>query len=624
MLTALRTKATSWVLKILFGLLIISFAIWGIGDVFRLGGGPQPVAKVGGVEISGEQFMSQFRRELSRLQALFGGGLDAQQARQIGLDRRVLDDLVGRTLFMVHADRIGVVVPDSVVVQRVHADPAFRNERGEYDPLRLELMLQQAQLSMPAYESLLRHEIARSEIIDAISGGIVAPRTMVDAVYAYRDEKRIAATMLVANDSVVDVPTPDDAAVEAWYNENPDRYQAPEYRGLTVLRLAPDDVLSEIKVSAEELKEAYDARRSEYSLPERREIEQIVFPDEAAAKAGAEKLAQGTPFADLSQEATGGPPIELGLLTREQMLPELAGTAFATPEGQVSAPVESPLGWHILRVRKVEPAHTRTLDEVREDLTKAVAHEKAVDALVSMANQLDDAIAGGATIEDAARDLNVPLRTVPPVDSAGKAPDGSTVADIPDQGQVLQLGFSTEEGQLSPLTETPESGYVMVRVDSVRPAATRPLAEVRQQVVADWQAAQRAKAASERAEALAERLRGGGDIAAIAAEAGLSVKTSQPFTREAGDTAADIGPTLAGRLFDAKPGEVVTAPTATGTVVARLQEIVPADPAARSAIEDVRSAVRRSLIGDVLAQFGAALRERIDVTVNQTALNSLF
>ncbi len=622
MLTALRNKATSWVLKVMFGLLIVSFAIWGVGDIFRLGGGPPAVATIGPVEVSGDQFMNQFRNELARLQALLGGQLDAEKARPL-LQQRVLDDVVSRTLFTVHADRLGLNVPDEIIVQYIHSEPAFR-EQGQFDPTRFNLMLQQMQMSEGAYVAMLRHDIARSQILNAISAGIVAPQALVDAVYAYRDEKRIARTLLVANDGIVDVKTPDDPTVEAWYNDNADRYQAPEYRALTLLRLSPEDVLPEIKVSDEELQEAYDARVSEYSMPERRQIEQIVFPDEDAAKAGVEKLAQGVSFEVLAQEVSGGAPVDLGMVSRDQMLPELADSAFGPPEGGVAPPVESPLGWHILRIVKVEPAHTSTLDEVREELRQEIAREKAIDALDSMANQFEDTIAGGAALEEAAKDLDVELLSVPLVDAGGTEVDGKPLPEMPDQAEILSTGFVTGEGQLSPLTETSDTGYFMVRVDSVRASATRPLAEVRQQVIADWQADQRAKAASQKADAIAERLRGGTDIDTLATEMSFTVKISQPFTREAGDPAADIGSTLAGRLFDVKPGEVVTSPIASGTVVARLDEVVPADPAAESAVADVRAVVQRSLIGDVIGQFGEALRQRIDVSVNESAIDALF
>lgn len=625
MLRTIRASASSWVVKILFLLLVASFAVWGIGDIFHGPSQSTAVAEVGDIAIGSEQFLREFRRETGRLQALFGGQFDEEQARRMGLDRRVLEDMITRTLFNVYAGEIGLTVPNEVIVQRIRSDPMFRNDLGVFDRARFNFLLQQNGLTEQDYIGLLRRDLAREQLLNAVAGGIAAPETLVTAVHGYRTETRVAETLTIPNESITDIGEPTEDELAAFHEEHGDRYQAPEYRSVTVVELSPAALAQEIKVSEEDLRAAYEGRADELAVPERRHVEQIVFPDEAAAKAAADMLRDGVAFAEVARRTTGGEPVDLGTVERAGMLQELAEGAFATPEGQVSEPVESPLGWHLLHVIEVQDAHAPSFEEVRDRLREDVAMDRAVETVIELANAFEDELAGGATLDEAAGTLNLDLAKIDAVSAAGRAPDGSKVPAIADRPVLLSLAFSTPEGETSSLTETADGGYAMLRVDGLTPRMLRPLEEVRSRVVADWQAAQRARAAREKAEAIAERVRAGEDLAAIAGELGLSVKTSDPFRRDIGDAEANVPADLAADLFQLEKGGVATGEADEGHVIARLVEIHPADADADSPeVAKLRQDISDAMAGDVLAQFGDALRREIEVRVNQDAIDALF
>lgn len=625
MLRTIRASASSWVVKILFLILVASFAVWGIGDIFRGPSRSTAVAEVGGIAIGGEQFLREFRRETGRLQALFGGQFDEEQARRMGLDRRVLEDMITRTLFNVYAGEIGLTVPNDVIVQRIRSDPTFRNDLGVFDRARFNFLLQQNGLTEQDYIALLRRDLAREQLLNAVTGGVTAPETLVTAVHRYRTETRVAETLMIPNESITDIGEPTEDELAAFHKEHEDRYQAPEYRSVTIVELSPAALAQEIKVSEEDLRTAYEERADELAVPERRHVEQIVFPDEAAAKAAADMLRDGVAFAEVARRTTGGEPVDLGTVERAGMLQELAEGAFATPEGQVSEPVESPLGWHLLHVIEVQDAHAPSFEEVRDRLREDIAMDRAVETVIELANAFEDELAGGATLDEAARTLNLDLTKIDAVSAAGRAPDGSKIPAIADRPVLLSLAFSTPEGETSGLTETADGGYAMLRVDGLTPRMLRPLEEVRSRVVADWQAAQRAEAAREKAEAIAERVRAGEDLAAIAGELGLSVKTSDPFRRDTGDAEANVPADLAADLFQLEEGGVATGEADEGHVVARLIEIRPADADADSPeVAKLRRDISDAMAGDVLAQFGDALRRKIEVRVNQDAIDALF
>ena len=428
----------------------------------------------------------------------------------------------------------------------------------------------------------------------------------------------------------------DDAAIAQFHKDNADRYQAPEYRAITLIRLDPEDYAKKYAIADDAVQQEYDSRQTELQIPEKRAIVQVVLPDEAAAKDLADKVRQGTPFADAVKAATSGDPIDVGTLTQKDLqeqlatvLPDVAAgrdaaeALFAASVGGLIDPVKGAIGWQVLSVSKIEPPKVQPLDDdLRAKLKHALGVRQAVDELADVGNQLDDALGGGTALADAATTLGLPVTKIPAVDSTGKDADGKEIADIMrDQGIALKLTFSTSEADDSPLTDLPSGGYVIVHVDNVQPAATRPLDTVRDKVIADWQEAERKKATSAKAQAIVERINKGGEsLGTIARDLGVPVLVSQPMARTGSDPQANIGGTLTEMLFAAKAGEAVAdrAPADNAAVVAVLVEVKPADIAASSDdVNKLQEELGRFMGGDLYEQLSADLKEKIGVSRQQ-------
>jgi peptidyl-prolyl cis-trans isomerase D len=388
--------------------------------------------------------------------------------------------------------------------------------------------------------------------------------------------------------------------------------------------LRAEDLLSEVALPETELRDEYESRRDDYTIEERREIEQIVLDDEATARQVEDRLKGGATFAAAAEAVAGQSPIELGEVERNDLPPDLAEAAFAAAPGTVTAPLQSPLGWHIMRVVSATPGRERSFEEVRDELAQDVGMRLAVDSMVSIANQLDDTLGGGASLEEAANSLSLKLEKVEAVDREGNGRDGKPVADLPGE-PFLQVVFETAAGTDSLLTEANDGGYFVVRTDSVDQARLRPLAEVSDRIKDIWRDRQLAERTEAKAQELAERVRSGGELAAVAAEAGFAVTMSEPLSRFDSRVPNNPAPALPGKLFQLLPGEVTTAQTADGHIVAKLDKIISADPAdSPDDLADVQDGVVTALRNDLLEQFAAALRARYGVTVNDRLVeNSL-
>ncbi len=233
---------------------------------------------------------------------------------------------------------------------------------------------------------------------------VVAPQVMVDRIYRYRNEKRIADIVALPDAGAGDVGQPTGAELTKFYDAHQDLFRAPEYRGFTLASLTPSDLARTIKVPDDRLRKEYDQRRDEFVLPERRDVQQILAPSESQAKAAEAALAAGKDWKEVATTIAGQDPstIDLGLMARAEMPQTLAEVAFSLPLDKPGAPVKSPLGWHILRVVKIEPAKTQTFDEAKTKLRADTAHDEAADNLYKVADHVDDELAGGADIDAAA------------------------------------------------------------------------------------------------------------------------------------------------------------------------------------------------------------------------------
>jgi peptidyl-prolyl cis-trans isomerase D len=348
---------------------------------------------------------------------------------------------------------------------------------------------------------------------------------------------------------------------------------------------------------------------------------------------------QGTPFAEAAKAASGGDPLDVGTFSQTELQQYLGNVfadaavnrqvtdaLFAAAPGAAVDPVKGPIGWHVLSVSKVEPPSLQPLDSVRDRLRHEIAVRQATDDLVEVANQLDDELGAGTPLAEAAEKLGLTASTIPAVDRTGKDPNGKTIAAA--DNQVLSIAFDElSEGDESPMTDTGDAGYVVVHLDGIQAAATRPLDAVRDKVIADWQAAERKKATDAKAQAVVDRIRAGTGIGRIAHEMGQPVQVSQPFSRSGGDPAAQIAGPLAERLFAVKLGEVVSgrAPADDGAVVAVLVEVKPADLAnSKEQIDQLAQQLSRSMSGDIYEELSAGLRESIGVSKNQDLVDSLY
>jgi peptidyl-prolyl cis-trans isomerase D len=613
-----RNLLVKLVTVVLFSLLILSFAVWGIGDIFRDGGRGQVVAEVGDTVIEQRQFARELSDEVSSMSRRLGVQLTMEQARAFGIPQQVLERMITRAMLDEMSSRLGMLVTEEQMRKLLLENPDFQDSAGGFDRNRFAQLLRFTGMTEQGYLARLGDDIKRQQLVGAVTDATVAPESLAERLYLYREERRVADYVTLAKDSFTPAAEPDDAALQEIYNSAGDELMTPAYKRITLVVLSVADAAKNITISDDRITEAFEARQEQLSTPERRSVSQAVLPDEAAARALAGRLAEGAAFAAAVQDATGRVPVELGDVARGDLPEALAEAVFALEVGQATAPVQSPLGWHVATVSAIEPGTTATLEENRDRLRQELAEAEAVDVVIDLANQFDEKLAGGATLEQAAQGLSLQPREIPAIDAQARAPDGELVAGLPSINEFLPELNRTAVGDSSTLTETLDGDYFMLRVDGETPAERKPLAEVRDQVVEMWRERERTRLAEEKAKALADRVRGGETLAAVAAAEGLELKQTEPVTRFENAPQRTPSPLLAQQIFDIAAGEVTTVATGGGQIVAQLKEILPPAEENRDArLAQLESQLTASLQNDVFQQFLNALQQEYAVTINQ-------
>lgn len=616
MLKFIRRAAETWVVKLLLGLLVVAFSTWGISYVFT-GTSVQGVAVVGGEPVTQAEFAQAFQNELNA-QSQQGQAMTKDQAIAAGLDDQVLNRLVYQEALVRAARDAGVRISDAQVARAIADLPTFKNGLG-FDRLSFQRLLSTLQMTEKQFTELVRGDKARGLILDSLTGPITVPDVMVNLYYGYQTETR-SADFFQIDAGKLEVQQPTDDELMSYYENNQNRFMAPEYRKFTAVSIRKSDLEKDIEVSEDDLKQAYENARAKYAVPEKRVLSQIVVDSEEQAKKLYDELQGGADFDKVAQEAgKSQEDTKLGEMTLEDMEAinlDLAARAFSLQEPGIAMPVQTPFGWHIVRISKIEPSSTRPLDEVKDELRAEIVKDRVVDMIFDLSNQVQDALASGSTLEEVAMQFGLPLVNPPMMDESGFAPDGTRVTDAPST-DVIKMAFETDPGAYPEVKEVGDD-YAVVRVDDVRDAAVRPFADVRDQARQALLDVRHREAAKELAEKLKMRAESGDGLEMLAQETNAVFRQVDDIGRNGANAPAIFGNEAMQALFQTAKDGVATTVGSDGQdyVVMKVTNVTRKDPsqdqAGRTQLTRILDQV---LYNQILEEYRIALFDKYDVRI---------
>jgi len=623
MLQSMRNLSKSWIFKSLMLLLVVSFGIWGIGDMFRGNPAQSTVAQVGSIKIPVQSLESRFQIEIPQARQIFGADLSVAQARQIGVLDRTLRMMMEEYAFDLEAGRLGINVSNETILKKLANEPHFRDKDGKFNPQLWHQALRRTGMSEQMFLDFDSRETARQMIIRTVVANTQLPKIMVDTIYQARGSKRVVEIVSLRNDSIKDIAPATDDQLQAYYSAHENEFVAPEYRGITIAHLATDTMEKDIAITDDETRSAYQTRATEMIVPETRDLIQIVIQDEAKAKAISDAAQKSKNLSDAAK-AHGLTPITMNKIDDKAILPDLYSTVFAMEAGQVSPPVKSSLGWHVVQVKKINEGGQQTYDQVKETLRKTLQEERAGDVVAKTVNQIDDSLAAGQSLEDMADTLKLHLSRYPALDAKGQSADGKPVTDMPAKEITLPAAFAlTTAGETGQVIDDGKGNYYVVRADQITPSQTRPFADAKKSVTSAWLEEQLYEKAKVAADEIAKALREGKTATSFASRPGIEVKLSKAISL-LGDTDKEIPEAAIPEILAMKKGDVTTAAAKGKQYVLRLADVVSVDPtkpegSRLKVVEDLKEKIPHNLID----QYAEHLRTLFPPSINKDLLNSL-
>lgn len=600
------SKTAIWVL---LGLLILGLAGFGATN---LSGTIRTIGTAGDKPISVDTYARQLQQEIRAVEQQQGAALPFAQAQQFGLDRAVLQRLVATRSLDHESAQLGLSIGDNELRNRVLEISAFQGINGEFDREGYRFALEQAGLSEAQFETQLREEVARTIVQGAVLGGIAMPNTYVDTLMTYVGEQRsFTWSVVTAADLAEPVPTPDDATLRAYYDENIDRFTLPETKEITYAVLSPDALLDEVEVDEAALRAAYDERAAEFNQPERRLVERLAYLDSDSAEAAAASLAEDESF-DSLVESRGLTleDVDIGDVTLAE-LGEAGAGVFAADVGAVVGPFPSTLGPALFRVNAVLAEQITPFEDAVEILRPQLANDRAQRLVEAQAENLDDLLAGGATLEELAAETDM---VVGNIEWSAQSAEGIAAYEA-----FRAAAFAVGTSDFPQIDRLDDGGLFALRLDAVLPPRPAPFDAIRDEVAADWQETQTTRLLLAQIEAQVPELEQGRTFA----ELGLDAIAEENLLRT--DFVPRTPPGFLNEVFEMAVGDVRAIESEVAAILVRLDAIAPPaedGDAARLRVQLSQQAAQQ-LARDIFEAYNADVISRANPQINQQAVQAV-
>ncbi|HTK84020.1 MAG TPA: peptidyl-prolyl cis-trans isomerase [Patescibacteria group bacterium] len=626
LLESFRSASTSILAKALYTVMLVS-AVIGLGmmdynGMFRAGFHSDTVATVAGESVSIQQFDNVARRQLSKMH------LEPKMALQMGYMDEILQGYINSELLSRATYDLGIQVNQDIVARLISKQLDEMIQNGQGKGLSKKDILQNALRNQGTTEAQftqsMQSETANGLVMAALTKGAGdLPLVEVRDLYASMHEERTIKYVFLPDSAIKDYKDPDETILKPLYEKMKARFAIPETRSFSMLVLTGDSLKKTTDISEEELKKAYDESPTSYSTAEKRTLQQAVFKDEAAAKTVAEKVKKGASLKEASASAW------LGELTTERkgLTADIAEPIFSAAKGDVVGPIQSPLGFHVFVVKDISSEKSLSFADAKEQIRKELLNTRISDELYKMSGQIDDKLAGGASLEDTAKDLGGKIEKFDTVHRDGSKADGKNAFDAfnDDKTAILKSAFDLSEGESSSVMQLKDGSYAAIRVDHINPTSYKPYESVKDDLKKTWIAQQQGILNNQKATAAYEALGSGKtSLEKIAQENHAEVRS---VTMERmGEPKADFTDDAKKSFFDLAKGVAGFSAAKNGYVVGQTADIklpdtgkLPADE-----IKAFAEGFKKTAQDQYLQSYTQWLRTQYKVSVNEQVLKQAY
>ena len=571
MLQALRNGTKSNLMRAFLLVLVVGFGMWGIGDIFRSSPNDEDAITVDNITVSANEVAITF----DRARRFYYPGLNNNEAIATGLMDQIIAELIERSLFEAEAARLGLTVTRDMAKQSLRTNPLFQDASGNFNPLLMRDILARRGISEDQLIADIGYAEKRNQVIAAIASGAEYSPVLADSMAKWLAQQRQIhfAAIAISPDQVTD---PDQAALAGWYRDNQDIFDAPTMRSVTAVILSPDHYLQNIVVSQTELENAFEERKSAFSVPERRDFLQMVLPDLETAEAVRQRLIAGEDFAAVALEVSGDKPEDITFVgvTRDDLPEDLAATIFAGSEGNITNPSQTPFGVYVFEITAINEAKIPSFEDVRTRLEEELKIEMAVNQVYDSITIFEEAQDSGATLEEAAKAAKAQLITIAGMSQNSLNESSDPINDIATSTGFRSAVWQQEIGTEGMLIADEDNTYFALRVENETAARSRDLDEVKDEAIKAW----KLETAISRAKTQAEDIIAANDFDAAVKSAGATLEQSSPFLQSGIGLDHEESSLIASASFSIEVGDKTLVETGSDSIIViRLDDIIAGD-----------------------------------------------
>ncbi|MCG9632916.1 peptidylprolyl isomerase [Vibrio sp. Isolate30] len=535
MMDRLREGVNSIAVKIILGLIILSFVFAGVGS-YITGGGNNAAAKVGNTEIGRGEFEQAYQNERNRMQSQLGDYFSqmlADPAYVESFRKSVLDRMINDVLLEQQAESLGLRISDSQIRTMILEMPQFQTA-GQFDQEVYQAALRRAGFSPESFAEYMRRDLMRNQLVTALQGSEFVLQGEIDTQSKLIAQTRDIRTVTLSVAELAKSVELTEEEIAEYYQQNPLAYTRPEQAKVSYIELSAEALKGQIEVSDEQAEQYYQEHLDKYSTEEQRKVSHILVQgdDEAKAQAILDELNAGADFAALAEEKSddfgsadlGG---DLGWIERDVMDPAFEDAAFALENvGDTTGLVKSEFGYHIIKLDELQASKAQPFSEVAAEIKQELLDQEAVDQFYELQTELEKvAFEYPDSLDDSAETINAKIQTTDFVSQI----DAPELLKTPAVMQAILSPEVKEDGLNSEVIEVAPEHVIVVRVEETRDETVLPLEEVQDQVVAALSAVKAEQQAIELGVSLVNGLKAGNE--AVLAENNLTFSELETIDR---------------------------------------------------------------------------------------------
>ena len=627
MLTTLRNSSKNSILKIIFGtlltILIISFGMWGTEDLVGVTQKQSTVATVGKIDVSAQEFYSLYSRQTEEIRKLLGSSLDIKKSREFGYVDRALSSLINRALFNNEALQLGLSVSDINVRDKILRDDAFKDDLGQFSELVFRQLISESGYTEDSYVEGTRQDLAREQMVETISTSLIIPNIMKNSLSKYNLEERTVDYLTIKVEEE-EFAKPSNEKIRKYYEENKSDFMSKEFRSAETLLLDAKEYAKKSTVTDEEIKLLYEERKELLVEPAQKYLHQIIVDSKSDVESISKKVnfnnftSIAKTMANLTED-----DIDLGWNTKNDLPDEIIDATFSLKKGEISKPIESSFGWHILKIIDSKERKEVAYEEVKKQFENELLLEKGKEAVFDLQDELEDLLASGNTFEEISKILEVKMIVADKIDNEGIKQNKQVNNEFQDE-RILRTIFNqkiNEEGNIIDIDK--DEGLAISLVTDIIKPRQLTLDEskelVRKKLIFDL----KLKNAQDKAEKIKNEISNGKSFKDVANKYKLEIKGVKPFTRVLPDS-SELPIPLISKIFDSNLGDInIEKRGNSEIIIAKTAEILNNLSSDEKEIKEFTKKIKDDLTIDLLAQFSEALRKKYKITINDDVIDQL-